>query len=89
MSLDYAIETIRQAVILTLIIAGPLLVTSLLVGVFVSLIQAVTQIQEQTLTFVPKLLILGAMFLILLPWMIGRLVEFLTVTFVSLGYSGF
>jgi len=85
MSSDFAIEIIRRAVLLALTIAGPMLLGSLLVGVVVSLIQAVTQIQEQTLTFIPKILALGAILLITLPWIISSLMEYLMGTFSVMG----
>ncbi len=72
-----AIELVRRAVTLTLMIAGPLLVTGLLVGIVVGLIQAVTQIQEQTLTFIPKAAAVSVVLLLLLPWMLRQLIEYL------------
>jgi flagellar biosynthetic protein FliQ len=67
-----------------LTVAAPLLITALLVGILVSLIQAVTQIQEQTLTFIPKLLAMAAVFLIMLPWSVSKLVDFLVTLLRSL-----
>ena len=58
-----------SALLLVLTIAGPLLLTALLVGVAIGLLQALTQIQEMTLTFVPKLLAMGAVLLLSLPAM--------------------
>lgn len=57
----------EAALMLVLTIAGPLLLTSLVVGVVIGLFQALTQIQETTLTFVPKLLAMGAVLLLMLP----------------------
>ncbi|KTF70609.1 flagellar biosynthetic protein FliQ [Sphingomonas sp. HT-1] len=57
----------EAALVLILTVAGPLLLTSLIVGVFVGLLQALTQIQETTLTFVPKLVAMGLVFLLMLP----------------------
>ncbi len=74
MSVDFAVEYIRQAILMTLLVASPLLVISLLVGVTVSIIQAVTQVQEQTLTFIPKILAVGGVFLLMLPWIASRLI---------------
>ena len=85
MSIDYAVEIVRNAITVGLMVALPLLATALLVGVTVSLIQAITQIQEQTLTFVPKILIMGAVFIIALPWILSRLIAFLVGSFGSLG----
>ena len=72
-----AVDLVRQAIMTALIVAAPLLATALLVGVVVSLIQAVTQLQEQTLTFIPKLLALALVFTLTLPWTLTRLVEYL------------
>ena len=78
MSASLAIDLIRRAVELALLVSAPLLVTALLVGIAVSLIQAVTQIQEQTLTFIPKLLLLALVFVLTLPWMVSQLIAYLT-----------
>jgi flagellar biosynthesis protein FliQ len=77
MSSSLAVELIRQALTVALLVAAPLLLTSLAVGIFVSLIQAVTQIQEQTLTFIPKLIAMAAVFVIFLPWSLSQLVQYL------------
>jgi flagellar biosynthetic protein FliQ len=72
-----AVDLVRQAVMLSLAVAAPLLATALVVGILVSLIQAVTQLQEQTLTFIPKLLTISLVFVLTLPWALTRLVEYL------------
>jgi len=64
-----------------LLIAGPMLVVALLVGLTVSVLQAVTQIQEQTLAFVPKLVGVSAVFLLALPWVLQLLVKYTTELF--------
>lgn len=79
-----ALELVRHAVQLTLVAAAPLLATALLIGLVVSLIQAVTQVQEQTLSFIPKLLGIGLVLVLTLPWMLRQLVEFLVETLRSL-----
>lgn len=71
MSYDASMELARSGLLLLLTICGPMLVTSLIVGVVIGLFQALTQVQEMTLTFVPKLLAMGLVFLMSLP-MIGR-----------------
>lgn len=78
MSAALAVDLIRHAVFLALVAAAPLLLTALVVGVIVSVLQAVTQIQEQTLTFIPKLLLVAAAFVLTLPWLITRLIEYLS-----------
>ncbi len=72
-----AVDLVRQAIMTALIVAAPLLATALIVGVVVSLVQAVTQLQEQTLTFIPKLLAIALVFTLTLPWALTRLVEYL------------
>lgn len=71
MSPLYTLEIARAALVLVLTIAGPMLVTSLIIGVTIGLVQALTQIQEATLTFVPKLIGMGLVMLMCLP-MIGQ-----------------
>jgi flagellar biosynthetic protein FliQ len=65
-------------------IAAPMLVVALAVGLVVSVIQAVTQVQEQTLSFVPKLVAVGATFIIALPWIIQIMVKYTTELFRSI-----
>lgn len=67
----------REALILTLMLAGPMLAFALVIGVTIALFQAVTQIQEMTLTFVPKIIAVAAAMLIFLPWMINLATDFL------------
>jgi flagellar biosynthetic protein FliQ len=78
------VDLARNAVMLALLIAGPMLIVALGVGLIVSVIQAVTQIQEQTLSFVPKLVAVGATFLIALPWILQLLIKYTTELFRSL-----
>jgi flagellar biosynthetic protein FliQ len=76
-----AVHLISQAMMMALMVAAPLLATALLVGVAVSLIQALTQIQEQTLTFIPKLIAVAIVLLLCLPWMITQLVQYIVAAF--------
>jgi len=66
----------REALMLTLMIAGPMLLFGLVVGVMIALFQAITQIQEMTLTFVPKILAVAVALLLFLPWMINMATDF-------------
>ena len=66
----------RQALMTTLLIALPLLGVGLIVGVLISILQAVTQVQEMTLTFVPKIIAMALAAIILLPWFLARLSEY-------------
>jgi flagellar biosynthetic protein FliQ len=84
MSLDQATDLVRQSMLLALLIAAPMLGVALVVGIVLSLVQAVTQIQEQTLTFIPKI---TAMFLaaaMLMPWIGVRLLEYTSHMFGSI-----
>jgi len=77
MSAAMVIELIQRALIIGLMVSAPLLLTALVSGVVVSLLQAVTQVQEQTLTFIPKLLAVALVLILTLPWMLRTLVEYL------------
>ncbi len=83
-----AAELIRKAVMLTLMTSAPLLVGALVVGLVVTLLQAVTQLQEQTLTFLPKLVTMAVIFVMVLPWLIQKLTEFLVVALQTLPTVG-
>lgn len=74
-----AMEMARAAMILVLTIVGPMLLTSLVVGVVIGLFQALTQVQEMTLTFVPKLLSIGIVMLLCLPMIGHALSSFMTL----------
>jgi flagellar biosynthetic protein FliQ len=76
MTVDHATDLIRHTLIMALIVSAPMLVIGLVVGVVVSLLQAVTQIQEQTLTFIPKIAAMFAAAILLLPWIGHRLIEY-------------
>jgi flagellar biosynthetic protein FliQ len=74
-----AMEITRAALVLTLTVAGPMLGAALVTGLAIGLLQALTQIQEQTLTFVPKLIAMGAMLLLSLPMIGAALSDFMRV----------
>ena len=78
------VDLARHAVMQALLLAGPMLVLALVVGIVISIIQTVTSIQEQTLTFLPKLIAVGAAFLIALPWMMQQMVKYTTELFRSI-----
>jgi len=76
MSVGFAIELMRSSVVQTLLISAPLLLIALVVGLIISILQATTSIQEQTLTFVPKIAaILGALVLFG-PWIMASMIQF-------------
>ena len=69
MSHQMVIDLSRDAIMTALMIAAPMLLIALGVGLLVSVIQSVTQIQEQTLAFVPKLILVGGAFIVGMPWL--------------------
>ena len=70
------LDIARDAIMTLVLVASPLMLVGLLVGVVISLFQALTQIQEMTLTFVPKILVIFVSLLVLMPFMLSTLVEF-------------
>jgi flagellar biosynthesis protein FliQ len=84
MTEQFAIDVARNAFTIALEIGGPLLGVSLVVGMLVSVFQAVTQIQEQTLSFVPKILVIAGTLALLGPWMATTLISYMTFQFNSL-----
>ena len=87
MTPEFVIGFVRQAIELTLSIALPMLLVGLSVGVFVSIIQAATQIQEMTLTFIPKLVAIFTALLISFPWIMDKLNTFTINLFLNLPES--
>ncbi|MBN1759569.1 MAG: flagellar biosynthesis protein FliQ [Chitinispirillaceae bacterium] len=81
MEASTVIDIGRQALIVTLLVSGPMLLAGLLIGLLVGVFQAVTQIHEMTLTFIPKILVMVLVFLALLPWMLIKIVEYSTSVF--------
>ena len=73
----HALGVAQQAVQIALMLVAPLLLVSMAIGLMIAIVQAATQIHEQTITFVPKLLLLGLMILITGPWMLRTLMDFL------------
>lgn len=79
MDVATAVDLTREATYLTLTIAAPVMVASIGVGLVISVIQALTQIQEQTISFVPKMAAMLLTMLYVLPWTINRMVDYATV----------
>ncbi len=78
MNPEFTVELLKGMMLQAVLIAAPCLGAAMVVGLMVSLFQAVTGISEQTLTFVPKALAVIVLLLILLPWMVRVLVEYTT-----------
>ena len=75
---SFVIQIVRDALMMVLVISVPILVAGMLVGLIVSIFQATTQIQEQSLTFVPKLITVLVLLVVLAPWIINVLVGYTT-----------
>ena len=82
MNMEQSIEVLRQLISTSLLVVSPILLGSLLVGLIVSLLQSVTSIQEQTLSFVPKLLAVALVIVVGAPWILRQLMQF-TITYIS------
>jgi flagellar biosynthetic protein FliQ len=76
MNPEFAVELLKAMIYQALAIAAPILLTAMVIGLCISLFQAVTTISEQTLTFVPKALAVIGVLLLLLPWIVRSLIEF-------------
>jgi flagellar biosynthetic protein FliQ len=71
-----AVDLGREALMITLLIGSPILVAGMLVGLVIGLLQAVTQVQEQSVAFVPKLLAMVLVLSLTLPWLIEQMVQY-------------
>ncbi|MEZ4652065.1 MAG: flagellar biosynthesis protein FliQ [Candidatus Eisenbacteria bacterium] len=76
MDIAFALKLCNEALLLILILSGPALLASLGIGLLISIFQATTQIQEQTLTFVPKIVLTFLTIMVLGPWLLTQLVVF-------------
>ncbi len=83
MSQDIAIQLGREALFMVMLVSAPMLGLGLIVGVAVSIFQATTQIQEQTLVFVPKIVATFVAILIFGPWILGMIVDYTRELFLS------
>ncbi len=72
-------DTVRQAIILIVVLSAPIMVVGLIVGVSVALLQALTQVQEMTLAFVPKIVVIFIMIYFFLPVMMAEMQEFMNL----------
>jgi len=88
MTPEMVTELGRQAIETTLIVSAPILGLCLVVGLAVSVLQAMTQLNEATLTFVPKVVAVFAAMVMFLPWMLGVLTSFMTQVFLNIPTYG-
>lgn len=80
-----AIDLAREALLVAVVLAAPMLLVGMAAGLAVGLIQALTQIQDQTVSFVPKLLAMAAVLVACLPWLMTRMLEFTRSVFENAG----
>jgi len=78
MNIEQAIEVLRGLISTVLLIIAPILIVAVVVGLIVSLIQSATSIQEQSLSFVPKLIAVALVLVLAAPWMLRNLMQFTT-----------
>ena len=83
MTQDMAIQVGREALFMVMLVSAPMLGMGLIVGVVVSIFQATTQIQEQTLVFVPKIIATFVAILLFGPWILGMMVDYTREIFTS------
>ncbi len=76
MSQEFVIHIAKNTLLTTLLISSPLLLAGLIVGLSVSIIQAVTQINEMTMTFIPKIIAVVVALILFLPWMMNTMLAF-------------
>ena len=84
MNQDTVVNLATQAMSLALKIAGPLLLAALVVGLLISVFQAVTQIQEQSLSLIPKIVGVAVVIVVLGPWMLGQLVSYTSALYTAI-----
>ena len=78
MTIDQVSELLRQTIMVALLVSGPMLGAAMGTGLLISILQAATQVNEQTLTFVPKIVLVLGVFAALFPWIMGTVVDFAT-----------
>ncbi len=86
MTPEFVVNFAQEAIKVTLYVSMPMLVLGLIVGVAISIFQAVTQIQEMTLTFVPKILVVLLALLFFSSWMLEQLMQFTVTTINQIPY---
>ncbi len=88
MTPEFVVTLGREAVEMVLMLAAPMLLCALVVGLIISIFQAATQINEQTMTFVPKIVAVLVSLILFAPWMIQKMLSFTSGILVSLGTPG-
>ena len=81
MTEDYIVHLFREAFYTLMLISAPTLLVSMVVGLIISVFQAATSIQEATLTFVPKMIVMAVVIVLTLPWILDVMISFTTNLF--------
>nr|MBN2278326.1 flagellar biosynthesis protein FliQ [candidate division Zixibacteria bacterium] len=76
MTPELVITIAREAVLTMLLVSAPMLLAGLLVGLIISILQAITQVHEMTLTFIPKIVAVAVALIIFLPWIMNIIIDF-------------
>ena len=88
MSVDQSIDLVKGLMMLCLKVSLPFLLSAMIIGLLVSFFQAITSLQEQTLTFVPKALVVVVVVFILFPWLINTMMDYTAETFNRMSQVG-
>ena len=85
MGIDFVLYVFQQTIFTALLLAAPMLLTGLVIGLMVSIFQSVTQIQEMTLSFIPKILGVAAALILALPWLLRLIISYANFIFEQIG----
>jgi len=88
MSVDQSVDIVKGLMMLCLKVSVPFLLSAMIIGLLVSFFQAITSLQEQTLTFVPKALVVVVVVFILFPWLINTMMDYTAETFNRMSQAG-
>tara|TARA_Y100000766_G_scaffold268122_1_gene263962 strand:- start:568 stop:837 length:270 start_codon:yes stop_codon:yes gene_type:complete len=88
MSIDQSVDIVKGLMMLCLKVSVPFLLSAMIIGLLVSFFQAITSLQEQTLTFVPKALVVVVVVFILFPWLINTMMDYTVETFNRMSQAG-
>tara|TARA_B100001540_G_scaffold107624_1_gene96750 strand:+ start:289 stop:558 length:270 start_codon:yes stop_codon:yes gene_type:complete len=88
MSIDQSVDIVKGLMMLCLKVSLPFLLSAMIIGLLVSFFQAITSLQEQTLTFVPKALVVVVVVFILFPWLINTMMDYTVETFNRMSQAG-
>lgn len=88
MSVDQSVDIVKGLMMLCLKVSVPFLLSAMIIGLLVSFFQAITSLQEQTLTFVPKALVVVVVVFILFPWLMNTMMDYTAETFNRMSQAG-